>query len=110
VVAAFVRRIPVAITPVLRLEMVAAPMLRIPDAGAVIEPERMMLDARRVDVFTFEVTMLLEKVAVFPETLEMRREPAGFRIWAELRTKEEARGPSRLLKMARLLVVTAFDA
>ena len=110
VVALFVRSIPVAIIPVLRLDMIAAPILRVPVGGAVMDPERMIVDARTVDVFTFEVVILLVKFAVFAAILEMSKEPAGFRICAELRTKDDACVAMRLLKMVRLLVLTAFDA
>ena len=58
-------------------------IFKYPPLGAIILPERRIVDAVKEDVSICEVDTEFEKVALFAKMLDMLREPAGFVMMAE---------------------------
>ena len=60
-----------------------------PPKGALMFPERTMVDAVSEDVWRSAAVIVFEKVVVFARTLEMVKLPLGFVIAVELRRNRD---------------------
>ena len=85
-------------------------ILKYPGAGALILPERRIVEATIEDVVSWDVDTVFEKVAMLALMLEIDRDPPGFEIKVFPRSILVTLGPCMVLNTFKLFVTTPLEA